>query len=108
MPEIARPALRYHGSKWRIAPWIIQHFPAHECYCEAFGGGAAVLLHNVQGMVLISSYPSELYERLYHDWLVDRIGSRSDCGASKTESLWISPRAAERMRQPSLWQEATR
>jgi len=38
------PALRYHGSKWRMAPWIIRHFSAHRIYCEPFGGGAAVLL----------------------------------------------------------------
>lgn len=39
-----RPALRYHGSKWRIAKWIIGYFPPHECYVEPFGGGAAILL----------------------------------------------------------------
>jgi hypothetical protein len=24
-----RPVLRWHGSKWRIADWVIRHFPPH-------------------------------------------------------------------------------
>ena len=39
-----RPVLRYHGGKWRIAPWVIGFFPEHETYVESFGGGGSVLL----------------------------------------------------------------
>jgi DNA adenine methylase len=36
--------LSYFGSKSRLAPQIVKHFPAHRTFCEPFGGSAAVLL----------------------------------------------------------------
>lgn len=39
-----RPLVRYHGGKWKLAPWIIANFPAHRVYVEPYGGGGSVLL----------------------------------------------------------------
>lgn len=39
------PMLKYPGSKWRIADWIISFFPKHEVYLEPFFGSGAVFFN---------------------------------------------------------------
>lgn len=36
------PPIRWTGSKWQLADWLISMFPPHICYVEPYCGGASV------------------------------------------------------------------
>lgn len=43
--------LKYPGSKWKIADWIISHFPGHKVYCEPFFGSGAVFFQKTPAYI---------------------------------------------------------
>jgi DNA adenine methylase len=52
--------MRYHGGKWKMAKWIIEHLPQHRIYVEPFGGAGAVLLQKPRSH-------TEVYNDLWDD-----------------------------------------
>lgn len=61
----------------------------------------AAVLHNVRGMVILSGYPSALYDELYSDWKVVTKDVQNISGkVAETECLWLSPRTIELNHMP--------
>lgn len=43
--DVVKALMKYPGSKWRIARWIIDFFPDHHSYLEPFFGSGAILFN---------------------------------------------------------------
>ncbi len=84
---LRRPLIRYHGGKWKLAPWIIEHMPPHHTYVEPFGGGGSVLLRR-----------DRTYAEVYNDLdgeVVNLFRMARDRGAELRQALELTPFARE-------------
>jgi len=57
----------------------------------------ADVLHQAKGMVVLSGYPSELYELLYREWRRLDHHARDERAKLRIESLWLNPAAWRRL-----------
>lgn len=83
MIKLPRPLVRYHGGKWKLAPWILSFFPQHRVYVEPFGGGGSVLLRKER------SY-AEVYNDL-DDEIVNLFRVARDHGQQLENLLRLTP-----------------
>lgn len=56
----------------------------------------AKTLHGLEGFVVLSGYPSDLYAKeLYPDWEMRTKKSRTNGNQERTEAIWMNPRTSE-------------
>ena len=83
--SIKHPLMRYHGGKFRLAPWIMSFFPDHYTYVEPFGGASGVLLQKPRSM-------SEVYNDLDGDIVnVFRVLQDKEMGLDLERKLSVTP-----------------
>lgn len=95
--NISRPVLIYQGSKFRIAPWIISHFPQHKVYVEPFGGSGGVLLRK-------KSIKNEVYNDIEKKVVnVFRVLRDKEKAQELSRLLWLTPFSRCEYRENTEW-----
>jgi DNA adenine methylase len=78
------------GSNWTYA---YQHEMSRDDHAAL-----AERLNRINGMAIISGYPSAFYKELYEDraWHLETTTTRDNLGQEKTEAVWINPKTWDR------------
>jgi DNA adenine methylase len=64
----------------------------------------AEFLGDLEGMVVLSGYPCELYdEELFAGWKTIDKAAHADGARDRTERLWLNPAAVAAKAQQEMW-----
>ena len=92
--------IKYPGSKWRIAQWIIAHFPEHHSYLEPFFGSGAVLFNkrrsNIETINDLDGDVVNLFQQIRDD--PDRLAEAiywTPYARAEYERAWAAQRTEE-------------
>jgi DNA adenine methylase len=85
-----RPLIHYHGSKFKLAGWIISFFPEHRIFLDLFGGSASVLLKKPRSEI-------EVYNDLDGE-IVNLLKVARDRGEELFQKLYLTPYARDEFR----------
>ena len=89
MTAVTAPVIRYHGGKYRLAPWVMSFFPPHRIYCEPYGGAAGVLMQKPRAY-------SEIYNDLDGEMVnLFRCMQDKDLREQLTQACVLTPYARE-------------
>ena len=84
-----RPVIRYYGGKSRISGWVVENFPKHTVYTEAYGGAASCMLRKERA-----------YAEIYNDMngeLVNLFRIVRDNGAELVRRIALTPFSRKEM-----------
>lgn len=92
-------AIRYPGSKKRLANWIISYMPPHRLYCEPYGGSGAVMMEKPRST---SEIYNDLDDRLVNLFRVLQCPEQSQLLYRRLRWTPFSRREYEIARTPSM------
>jgi len=90
------PETREYSGRYRL-----EVMPDYHCQL-------AQVLNTIEGMAIVSGYPSGLYDELFTGWRAERKEVKTNGEAKGLETLWLSPRTTEALANQAAQTEQAR
>lgn len=94
-----------HRPSNELVSRLLEHAEQHDAisrFSDEQHERLAGVLRDVRGMVMLSTYRSEMYDRLYTGWTCIERETHADGARDRVEQLWLNPACATAQRQQRL------